>query len=556
LKRKRQPVVIFCLFVLCVFISFSVRTYHYNNSVYALNFLIHDIPESELAPKPGFWKNFLPGYHRNFSPFTIESAMMYSYAQDIAEGKKVLKSDPGLCGMEDIPPYAQMNMGLEWFLGWGWRMKNFFFPDPAPDGKQILFQDHPYMAQWMSGQLRLWASLTSGFVFLWLITLGCGKCFALFGGLLHAVSLAAVARSTGQDIVRGEFCIPLITASVVLAYCIFRKPKIWKYILLFCTSFLAFVSWDLCQMLFGTWMCMELVRFFFGGKMSVSRGCVWLTISLAILMNALFVPFNITYGLIRSSVVWIMIPAVAVVYLYSYLERKYHYFESKKAIWKISVKIFLAVFVPLALYFLWNTVANTPEYASNYSHFGEAMKAKLAFWNVKPANPQMLSYDARIMWTPSMHSATWNILITFFPSLFFGLKMNFCLFRFIFGYLPVTLTVFLSFLLGVVLFRIPRVQFCKRWQSHLVPLLYSAGFLWGFVYIVRYHEFLILFMSVSLSLLLQSAWRSYRCQPSLIRQEYAYTKLYGMKRFSVIMRILIAVLMIFCLSWETYASLF
>ena len=58
----------------------------------------------------------------------------------------------------------------------------------------------------------------------------------------------------------------------------------------------------------------------------------------------------------------------------------------------------------------------TPRYVSHYSHFGDLTAAKLKFNNIKPRDPDLLTYDARMMWTPSMHSATWKIAIGFFPS--------------------------------------------------------------------------------------------------------------------------------------------
>ena len=68
-------------------------------------------------------------------------------------------------------------------------------------------------------------------------------------------------------------------------------------------------------------------------------------------------------------------------------------------------RLMLGLLLPLALYGIWSVSINTPEYASNYSHFSEAMKAKFEFYNVKPKDPSKLSYDARILWTPSMAKA-------------------------------------------------------------------------------------------------------------------------------------------------------
>ena len=106
------------LFLVILLTAFAMRTYHYNTSVQMLNTLIGDVPQKEQVRR-SFFERFLPLRHNNFSPFTIESAMMYSYSEDIAEGKGVPARDETLKHMEDIPPYAQMNMALEWFLGWG-----------------------------------------------------------------------------------------------------------------------------------------------------------------------------------------------------------------------------------------------------------------------------------------------------------------------------------------------------------------------------------------------------------------------------------------------------
>ena len=99
------------LFLVILLTAFSMRTYHYNTSVEMLDTIIGDVPQRERVHR-SFFERFLPLRHNNFSPFTIESAMMYSYSEDIAEGKGVPERDETLKHMEDIPPYAQMNMAL------------------------------------------------------------------------------------------------------------------------------------------------------------------------------------------------------------------------------------------------------------------------------------------------------------------------------------------------------------------------------------------------------------------------------------------------------------
>ncbi len=527
-----------CLFALLVFFAFAMRTWHYNTSVE----ILRDQMNGTEGVQTGFFRKLFPKYHSNFSPFTIESAMMFAYAQDIANGKGVPAQDMRLAGQEDLAPWRQMNMGLEWFLGWGWRIRDMISPVTVSE-KEKLFQDNPYMAQWMSAQLRLWASLTTGFLFLWLLAMRCSKPMAFFGALIHAVSLAAIARATGQDFVRGEFCIPLYAASLALAYSLYHRGSLWKYICLFCCVFLGFVTWDLCQMLFGIWAMCEIARAALGYNVRRSRMIAWGVIAAAVLCNAAFVPFNQTYSLWRSSLLWVALPSLAAAFRLR-----------RKEIFPFRFRWIVMFLLPLLLYTGWNFTINTPEYASNYSHFSEAMAAKIKYKNVKPRDPEKLSYDARILWTPSMHSATWDIAVSFFPSLFVGKQMNFVLFRFLFGYLPFTLGCYLLLLLLTLLFRMPRMTFRETFRDTMLPHLFTIGFIFAFALIVRYHEFLIFFLCAALPLLVRDMLRAFRYAPKRVNPEEAYTVLYRKKSFLRTVRGTLLTLCLLSLIVETSAS--
>lgn len=550
--KMRRKTGIFLLFAICVLTAFLMRTRHYNSSVYELGKILRDVPERELS-EPGF----LPCYHKNFSPFTIESAMMFAYAQDIAQGEGVPERDERLNGMEDIPPYGQMNMALEWFLGWSWRIKNAILPEPPPDAGETRFQDHPQMAQWMSAELRLWAALTSGLVFLYLLAAGCPARFAFPAGLLHAVSPAAIARATGQDIVRGEFCIPLILGAMVLALSIFRRPKTWKYILLFFATALAFAAWDLCQMLFGAWALYEVLRFALGRRMTSPRLRVWAVIAAAVLFNALFVPFHQVYELWRSSLVWVALPALFLAFLSARIETRTTRSPRAYGFRARLIRTGAALLALLVLYGVWQAAVNTPDYASNYSHFSEAMKAKIRFNNVKPLRPEKLNWDARMLWTPSMHSATWEIADTFFPGLFLR-NSEFRPVRFLLGYLPLLPAFFLILLAGAFLFTPVRAMVKRNSESSLLPVLFSCGFLIGFIYIVRYHEFLILFLCLALPLLCRDYAQALK-KPFLPRPAAGRTppwmKIYSMKRTAAFLRFLPFALFLLILVNETRISL-
>ena len=535
------------LFLVILLTSFAMRTYHYNVSVRMLGEDI--IRDANPFRNRSFFEYFLPIRHNNFSPFTIESAMMFSYAQDIAEGKGVPERDETLKHMEDIPPYAQMNMALEWFLGWGWRLKQLVAPDPEAGPREKLFQDHPYMAQWMSAQIRLWASQTSALIFLWLLLLKCPRKLAFCGGFLHAVALSAIARSTGQDLVRGEFCIPLISMAFVLAAWCKARARWWKAPIIFAVVFLAFVAWDLCQMIFSAWALVEVLRALCGYRMRRGLLYAWIAIAAAVLLNALVVPFNITYGLIHAPILWVAMPAFFCCYALQNISRRLNLSRGRRLVLRLAVPLLAA-----ALYANWAQFGNTPEYASNYSHFSEAMKAKIKFNNVKPANALLLNYDARIMWTPSMHSATWEIASSFFPSLRIGRRLQFGLFRFLLGLLPVTLALYAALLLGLTLFHIPRTEFLKTLSRTFLPNIFTVGFIVGFIYIVRYHEFVILFLCVSLPMLVITYLRAFRYAPWKVDPAEACTVVFARPRLLKHLRRTLTGIFLFAVFWETLVS--
>ena len=492
------------LFLVCTTISFAVRTCSYNREAASLAVMIGDAKPVwhgtfyRNRPASASWGDMLPTPRPNFVPYTIESAMMFAYASDVASGKGVPERDERLAYLPEVPPYAQMNMTLEWVLGWGYRFLCKFREPPPSTPIALSLQDNPDFAWYVSVNVRLWTSLISGLIFLWLVVLRIPPRYALVGGLLHAFSAAAVARATGQDIVRGDFCIPLIMCAMILACSLYRKFGWVRLVLLFLVTGVAFAAWDLCQMMFGIWILFEVMRYLFGGRFTKRRKAAWIAISAAILLNALLVPFNVTYGLIMSTLVCVMIPLLMVVM----------FVPPMKILKRLAVLVGASVIL-LGVYY---SFIDNPEYRANYSHFSSVMKAKLKYNNVKPGNPAKLDYDARIMWTPSMHSCTWDIAVGYFPSLGsvpeLRMKQGLISIRNIWNYYPLTLGLFMVLLLLGGLITPVRRMILRDRPRNLLPYLYTIGFIVGFIYVVRYHEFLIIFLALALPILLWEWFRA------------------------------------------------
>ena len=128
MRSRKRLVTMTILFAVCVLTSFFIKTCHYNMEAMQTAKMIGDA-------RPLWYGNFrdaLPEKRPNFIPYTIESAMMYAYSEDIAEGKGVPAKDKRLAYLPDVAPYAQMNMTLEWVLGWSYRVKCLLFPPEKP----------------------------------------------------------------------------------------------------------------------------------------------------------------------------------------------------------------------------------------------------------------------------------------------------------------------------------------------------------------------------------------------------------------------------------------
>ena len=407
-----------------------------------------------------------------FIPFTIESAIMYSYALDVAEGRGIPKYDKSLVGMDDIDVWRQFSIGLEPFLGYGYRLKKLLL---GSGGETTVsdYEDDPEFTAFAKTQLRLWISLISGFVFLWLVALRIPLPAALVGGLLHAVSCAAVARYTAQDIVRGNFAMPLIVAAFAVAAWYMRSPSKVKLALTGFAVFAGLATWDLTRMCFGLWGVAEIVRIMSGGIVSIKRRRLWHAICFATLAAAFLVPYHREHSLITSPFAMVLLPLVLTLQHLGADRR----LGERFAILAGAIAVFAG---------LWSLAPFLGAPTGNYTHFTELMKAKIRFLNIKPADPRLLNFEARSVWVPGMHSATRYIVNNLFP-----------------------MSLHLAFLGGALALCVgtARKELRKLLPIANLPFLLAVFYSISFVFIVRHHVLAILFISMSIPILLLLWWR-------------------------------------------------
>jgi hypothetical protein len=451
-KKTRKlfiPLMFFCVFVF----SFSMRTYIFEREEARIGGCYKDMPQPKTGP---------------FMPFFIESAIMYSYASDVASGKGIPKYDRRLPASGKVRVCEQDTVGLEYFLGYGYRLKNMIFPSPKLEPDVQVYEDNPYFTNWARLQIRLWASTVPALIFLFLIVMRCPWIIALAGGILTVVAPAAIARYTGQDIVRGEFCMPILMSVFVIGYWYLGRPSNKKLVLLGVTAFFAMATWDMCQICFGIWGLSEIIRIACGGKTNRKRIKLWTVIFAAVILAAILIPYHRVHRLIFSPLVLCIMPMIVFASLSTFRS------SYRKRLIVIAASLVLTVS-------LWWTISRVSSFSESYGHFGNLLLAKLHYLNVKPANPLLLDFDSRILWTPAMHSADRLILREFFPFAIYAVP--------------------LLMILAAFSVKNRKHFFSTDMPRLYLPLFMTAFYFMAFIFVVRYHTFAILFLGILLPLL-------------------------------------------------------
>ena len=200
----------------------------------------------------------------DFAPFEVESAIMYSYINDIADGKGIPEYDPRLKLSHEYRVSEQMSLGVEYFLGWGLRLRRALVKPKIPPNDD--YERDPAETSWIVSQLRLWACLVPGLVYLWLIFINCPWYLALIGGILCSIAPASVARHTGQLILKGTFALPFLAASLAFFPLAFKRKDIISIIFLMFFVFCATTFWDASQFVLGIWAIFEILRWIIYGS--------------------------------------------------------------------------------------------------------------------------------------------------------------------------------------------------------------------------------------------------------------------------------------------------
>ena len=336
-----------------------------------------------------------------FAPYLVESAVMYSYINKVADGESIAEVDRSLPAMQNFKAAEQMSFSLEYAGGWLLRLYRYIYGKTPPGAYEQSYEE----SRFLRNAFAWYIALLPAFIFLALRLAKVPVCIALAAALLEVFSAAALGRYTGQDLIKGAFALPIFGAYLAASSgALYGSQKIRRFALIAAalTAAAAVASWDASQMLLGLLALSEMIRAVITNRSSRKRRDLWLMTFLAVTLTALCVPYNRAHGTFFSPVLLGLIPGAILMNIkYSRANR----------LCKIGLLILLAITAFAG--------GKLSPFAGNYGHFAELVSAKIRFFNRLPADPGLLTFNQRYLWTPELHSASWKITRMIFPALLY-----------------------------------------------------------------------------------------------------------------------------------------
>ncbi len=375
-------------------------------------------------------------------PFTLESALHYRRVKMLYDTGEMPERDIMVGAPEGVVVRRTYEFGSERVQA----ALAHLLPDSLSVGDRL---------RWIeAGWFCLGIPLLTLWLWWWLGSWPAGA----LAGALYAVSISAIVRSTGHELSKENFALPLLLAHLALGARAWRATGGARHAWSIGSAFFLAASlwnWDLIQYYTGLWALVGVGRSLRGGWTRDPAVVVpWGWTALALLGVGLASPYYRAHGFLLS-------PTMLLIYAVGLREAAARWLpESARARcrpWQVA-----GLGLGLGL-----VTAYCTRYGAAYQHFGGLLWAKIRHLNVKPADPALLTFEQRIMWVPALHSATWELTFRLFPA---------------------SLWVALGAVWAVI--RRPRLSSIP---SCLPLLFYFLVSLVAYVFFVRFQVFLILF---------------------------------------------------------------
>lgn len=332
-------------------------------------------------------------------PFTLESALYFRRVAQVYDTGRLITRDPAVETPEGIVVPETYSVGSEFVYA---RLARLF-PATMPLAERLRWLECgwfclgiPLMAVWIGRWRR---SVIAG----------------AFAGLTYAVMLAAIIRSTGQELSRENFALPLLIGCWALqVFAASTRRGAVRWVLGMASAVSLALAWSSCDMiryvlglwLLGAWAAWLLGRWS-GSRWTVVQGAMYMA---ALAAAALLNPYHRAHGAAVSPLLWAGAALVlaAAVYEWPYPpDRQPGRFGTIRR-WALGMAVLVVALAGARQ-------VGAEAVGASYGHFLDLLEAKVMHLNQKPADPSLLTFDQRIMWVPALHSANWQLTADLFP---------------------------------------------------------------------------------------------------------------------------------------------
>jgi len=311
--------------------------------------------------------------------FSSESALRFSYAQQLAQGKDIAVFDYSLQFPEGYSVYRYPLL-LE-------KLSAYLY---QPLRNNMTFS---YFIRLFLPAL---ASLAIVAVYLIVKELTRDDTSALFSALFYALSRAAVGRASGWEFLHETLALPLIFFHIYFFIRSLRDDNRWFATFSGIVLFFALGAWNVTQYYFLLYAVFIAIIFVFKQNSQFLHESFIISWLFAV-MAAFTLPFLRNIGFINSYSM-----AVSYVLALLYLFRRY----MPPA--RIKRFIIFSILTGIFLFFLPRN--------QDYAHVQALLFYKLRFLGFKPYDPSLLPFDARLYWVPPYTSpALYEVAYQFLP---------------------------------------------------------------------------------------------------------------------------------------------
>ncbi|MDD5644336.1 MAG: hypothetical protein PHO00_02655 [bacterium] len=329
-------------------------------------------------------------------PFTLESPLLFKYADMLASGYNVPDMDFTVQHPEGLDVKKDLSTEGGFIPAAIYRC----FGSAAPFSRFIRIF---FPAFYCLGIFGIFTAAKNLFG---------GDESGLAAAAVNSFSLMSVVRSSGVEFSGENFALPFICLHLGLVCAYIRNPSLLYAGLSAVALAAAQVFWDMSQIYLSIWLIIAVTYLFAGKDIGKYKPIVLFSV-VAVFYAGIVSPYLRAHGFLCS------LPMLGFYLLgfFMLLTGQIKFLAKKQ----VLVIIWFGLCVFSGLVSLYGS-----DYGSIYSNFISLFFEKIKYANQIPSDPSRLSWDVRVLWTPALDSVGFRGVLEYFGVTGFVFLLGFC----------------------------------------------------------------------------------------------------------------------------------